>query len=231
MAFANDGYEVLPVFRPAEILALHDDVTEHIDRVANALHLPFEASAPDAPFAERLERIAKHDPSHANLLRIALCTDAHRGRRFSGLLNHAALKAAAEELAGVPLGEPIMRLRANVPTLTRARSGWHSDVALLEGTCNTVRIAAWIPLMDAGPGNGGLEVAVGRRDAPLPHEKGSNEFHIPDAALEGLPKAPLDCPLGGCVFLDRFTPHRALPNTSEEARLSVVIWMKAATLH
>jgi len=228
MAYAEDGYEVAALFEPGFVADLQQDVTEHIDRIARALHLPFAASEPGAPFADRLERIARNDQSLAELLRVAVCTDAHRGPRIAPLAEHPAIRERAEAMAGVKLDEAVMRLRANVPALSRRRHGWHSDVAVHDGTsCSKVRIACWLPLMDAGPDSGGLEMATGRRTGPLPHER-ERSFEIPDAEIEHLPKAHVDCPAGSAIFMDRFTPHRALPNTTDKARLAVVIWMKSA---
>jgi hypothetical protein len=225
--YAATGFAVLPLFEPAEIEALRADVTEHIDRVAKALHLPFEASRPDAGFAERLEAIARDDQSHANLLRVALCTDAHRGPRFEQLVAGGRLQEGASELVGTKLGAPVIRLRANIPTLSRHRHGWHSDVSQIGADlCSRIRIAAWLPLMDAGPDSGGLEIAIGMRTAPIPHDEISNE--IPEAALEGMPRHAADCPMGSAVFVDRYTPHRALPNTSDGARIALVMWLREA---
>jgi hypothetical protein len=226
--YREAGFVAAPVFSPAEIEALRADVTAHIDRVAHALHLPFAASRPEAGFAERLEAIARDDQSHANLLRVALCTDAHRGPRFTRLIEEGRLQARAAEIAGVALGEPVIRLRANVPTLSRLRHGWHSDVSQI-GTDpgSRIRIACWLPLMDSGPDSGGLEFVVGMRDAPIAHEMG-RDFEIPEAAIEGLPRAAPHCAMGDCLFMDRFTPHRALPNHSDAARLALVMWLKEA---
>ncbi len=126
--YGEAGFVAAPVFSPAEIEDLRADVTEHLDRVARALHLPFAASRPEAGFGERLEAIARDDPSHANLLRVALCTDAHRGPRFTRLIEEGRLHAKAAEIAGMAVSEPVIRLRANVPTLSRVRHSWHSDV-------------------------------------------------------------------------------------------------------
>ncbi len=186
--FKTDGYAVLPVFDPERVRAAERDISDHIDRLSHALHLPFETSHPDAPLGERLDRISAHDRSQANLLRIALCTDAHRGPRL-----HA----------------------------------WHSDVSADDGTdCGGVRISAWLPLSDAGPETGGLELIPGRRTAPMAHR--GEQAHVIDAAqLDRLPRVRPACPAGHVLFLDRFTPHRSLP-PGPQARFALVIWMKVS---
>jgi ectoine hydroxylase-related dioxygenase (phytanoyl-CoA dioxygenase family) len=228
MSFETEGYALRPLFAPALIASLQAAVLAHIDRVAGALYLPFDHSEPNAPLAERLDRIAARDPSYANLLRIAACTDAHRAPSFAALATHAALGSCIREFLG---GEPealIMRLRANISSLTAERERWHSDVALMDGSaCSRVRLTCWIPLMDAGPDSGGLELVVGRRSSPLPHAHNAGRFEISEADLPDSPRVQPYCPAGSVVFLDRYTPHRALPNHSGGARWSLVVWVRA----
>lgn len=227
MSFATKGYAICPVLPPEEVVALREDVTDQIDRVARALHLPFEKSEPDAPFAERLERIARKERTYADLLRLAVATDAHRGPRILPMMEDRRIRDRAEALAGCTLGKPVMRLRINVPTLAARRHPWHSDrIFESDDESCKVRITCWIPLMDAGPGNGGLELIPGKRDAAIPHIR-EGRFLIPDDAVAGLPTVQADCPIGSALFLDRYTPHRALPNDSDGARIALVIWLKA----
>lgn len=122
-----------------------------------------------------------------------------------------------------------MRLRANIPRMPEARRNWHSDVAIDDGTdCSKVRLTCWIPLMDAGPDSGGLEIVPGRRAAPFTHRnEGAGLYSIPDATLTDVPRAQPFCPVGSVIFLDSFTPHRGLPNTSGRERWSLVIWFRA----
>jgi ectoine hydroxylase-related dioxygenase (phytanoyl-CoA dioxygenase family) len=227
MTFATHGYTVRQLFAPGLIAVLHTDILAHMDRVAHALHLPFENSEPDAPLAERLDRIAARDPSLASLLRIAACTDAHRAPALRALSEDAVLSRCIRELLERPPEELIMRLRANVPALPAERQPWHSDVALADGSsCSRVRLTCWIPLMDAGPGSGGLELVTGRRSSPFTHRQKEGRFEIPEGDLAGLPRLQPDCPAGSVLFMDSYTPHRALPNHSGRARWSLVIWVK-----
>lgn len=226
-SFAEQGHATLSLFDPATVRAAQADIAEHIDRVAHALHIPFEDSFPDAPLGQRFQRIWSRDRSLANLLRLAVCTDAHRGPQLQALATAPELKRAAERLAGRPLGDSIQRVRAGIDIFPEHRHAWHSDVARDDGTsCGRVAITAWIPLADAGPDSGGLEVIPGRRTAPLPHNAGRSHT-IDEDALEGLPRIRPSCPAGSALFLDRFTPHRSL-NAATEARFALVIWMKAA---
>ena len=224
--FAEQGYAALPVFDAEEVRAAAGDIAEHIDRVARALYLPFEASCPEAPLSERIDRVYERERSVANLLRVAVCTDAHRGERLQALANDPRLIDTAEELSDRALAGRIVRVRASIACFPEHRHAWHSDVARDDGTgCGKVVVTAWIPLSDAGPESGGLEIAAGRQPAPLA-SAGDEGFEIPEWRLAGLPRVRPDCPAGTALFLDRFTPHRTLP--TKATRFALVVWMKAA---
>ncbi len=224
--FAEQGYAALPVFDAEEVRAAAGDIAEHIDRVARALYLPFEASCPGAPLGERIDRVYAKERSVANLLRVAVCTDAHRGERLQALANDPRLIDTAEELSDRALAGRIVRVRASIACFPEHRHAWHSDVARDDGTgCGKVVVTAWIPLSDAGPASGGLEIAAGRQPAPLA-SAGDEGFEIPEWRLAGLPRVRPDCPAGTALFLDRFTPHRTLP--TKATRFALVVWMKAA---
>lgn len=226
--FRDQGYATVPLFDPGMIVAAQADIAEHIDRVSRALYLPFEESWPDAPLGTRLDRIWQDDRGRANLLRLAVCTDAHRGPRLQAIANAANLRSMAEHLAGRAIAGTVLRIRASIGVFPEHKHKWHSDVAIDDGSsCGRVCITAWIPLCDAGPDQGGLEVAVGRRGAPLEHIR-DRGYSIDEAQLVGLPRVQPSCPAGSVLFLDRFTPHRSLP-AGQEARFALVIWMKAAS--
>lgn len=226
-AYQANGFAVAALFDPQQVRDARRDIAEHIDRVSRALYLPFAASCPEEPLETRFQRIWQHDRSHANLLRLAVCTDAHRGEQLQALVNSPELKEAAEQLAMQRLGRSVVRIRASIDVFPQHLHDWHSDVARNDGTdCGSVRITAWIPLGDAGPGNGGLELVPGQRASPLPHSE-ERGFVIPEAELAELPKLRPSFPAGSVLFLDRFTPHRSLPAGSE-ARFALVVWMKAA---
>lgn len=224
--FAEQGYAAVPLFDPALVRTAVEDIAEHIDRVARALYLPFEQSCPDVPLAERIDRVYERERSVANLLRVAVCTDAHRGARLQALANDPRLIGAAEELSHRALSGKIVRARASIACFPEHRHAWHSDVARDDGIgCGKVVVTAWIPLSDAGPENGGLEIAAGRQPAPLASD-GDDGFEIPEWRLAGLPRVRPECPAGTALFLDRFTPHRTLP--AKATRFALVVWMKAA---
>ncbi|AJA09456.1 hypothetical protein SKP52_12835 [Sphingopyxis fribergensis] len=224
--FCEQGHAAVPLFEPDLVRMAAADIAEHIDRVARALYMPFEQSCPDAPLSERIDRIYAKERSVANLLRLAVCTDAHRGERLQALANDPRLIETAERLGGRKLSGKIARVRASIACFPEHRHAWHSDVARDDGTgCGKVVVTAWIPLTDARPERGGLEIAAGRQPAPLA-SMGDDGFEIPEWRLADLPRVQPECPAGTVLFLDRFTPHRTLP--AKATRFALVVWMKAA---
>lgn len=225
-AYQQSGYAAVPLFDPVMVRDAATDISDHIDRISRALYLPDAAGLPDTPLTERIDRIWENDRSHAALIRQAICTDAHRGPRLQALAQSPVLKAVAEDLAAHRLADSVVRVRASIACFPEHRHPWHSDVARDDGTrCGSVLITAWIPLSDAGPKTGGLEIIPGRRATPMAQE-GAEGFSIPEDSIAALPRVAPVCPAGSVLFLDRFTPHRTLAVT--EARFSLVIWMIAA---
>jgi len=157
---------------------------------------------------------------------VAICTDAHRGPRLQAIANDPRLRAEAERIGERALAGQVVRVRASIASFPEHRHAWHSDVARDDGVaCGQVWTTAWIPLCDAGPGNGGLEIIPGRQPAPLASQT-DNGLRITEEAIAGLPRLQPECPAGTVLFLDRFTPHRTLP--ADRARFALVVWMKAA---
>jgi hypothetical protein len=66
----------------------------------------------------------------------------------------------------------------------------------------------------------------GAYDAPYPHQQTEDGsiFVSPDR-LPDAPRATLPCPAGEVIFLDRFLPHRILPNRSTCIRGTLVLWV------
>jgi hypothetical protein len=226
------GFRVVDLFGQDEVDAMGAAISETIDRVAKALRTPYEDSEPEAGLFDRLQRLAKRNSVYASALLSAVYADAHLDPRIAQLADDQRLLAAIAQQCGPfePRGMTI-RVRCSVPAITKTLHGWHSDVALTapvraDSTCHTVLGACWIPLRDVDPASGSLEVVTTRLPAPLAHERHTGSYVINEALLEGLPRQATSVRAGQAVVIDRFTPHRSLPNTSEQVRWSVVAWVK-----
>lgn len=227
-AFADDGWALRPVLGSGEVAGLRDAVSAHLDRVVDALLVPRAETHPDAGLDQRLERIAAgDDPSLAALLATAVGTDAQRDPAIASLVDHPAVHAAVGELTGREVDGGTVRVRCNVPSLPTRREPWHTDVVVDDGLpCSRVRTTCWIPLVDVGPGVGGLEVASGRRSAAPTHEPMGPGLGISQDDLGPGERVAVACSAGDGVFLDRFTPHRTSVPADGRVRWSVVLWLR-----
>jgi hypothetical protein len=228
-----NGYELVEdVFTPGEIAGFRVAVGETIDRLARGFLTPFEASRPELPVDLRLEEIARRDLAYAAALLHGVLADAQRDPRIAGLPRHPKLRALIEErLRPLQVTGTDLRVRANVPSLAGSRHRWHQDVTDLTPTasaCETVRLACWIPMSDVDERTGCLELVPEVFEAPFAHESGdAGSYFIRDERLAAYPKVAVPMALGSALFLDRLTPHQALPNRSDTVRWSLVLWVKA----
>lgn len=227
MTFHTNGFECRPLLSREDVANLQDVITDQLDRVARALLKPYSETAADVGLEERIEQIALHDLSFAGLLGDAIATDAHRHPNALRLAEDPRIKAVAESVTGAFVTAKTFRFRYSSSVLSGKRQNWHSDVAQMDGgACSKTNCAIWIPLSDAGIQTGGLEIARGKWDAPLLHDAIPGAFVISDAALAHTEKMCPVVPAGHGLFIDRFTPHRALENLSGKTRWSFVIWMQ-----
>jgi ectoine hydroxylase-related dioxygenase (phytanoyl-CoA dioxygenase family) len=228
----QNGFEILEnVLDPATILSFRSAIGDTIDRFARAMRAPFEASYPNDPLEERLDRAAAKDRVYSLALFRAALADAHRDPRIEAVSTHRRLSALIDDLLG-PMrrtGQTI-RARASVSAFSPAQSPWHQDVVRESATgCGTVRFACWIPLSDVDASSGALEVAPGAWMAPLPHleDAEGGRFRIPEEQLpEQRHIIPVRC--GDVLVIDRFLPHRSLHVTGTRARWAIVMWVKGA---
>jgi ectoine hydroxylase-related dioxygenase (phytanoyl-CoA dioxygenase family) len=229
----SNGYSVArQVLAPLDLSGMREAIHETIDRAAYALRTPFEESAPDAPFDQRLERVAERDAAYATALFHAVMADVHRDARLQALASHEGLRdLVARTLQPLRIAGQAIRPRAVVPSLSHAASPWHQDVlrpSRSPDSCGSVRLACWIPLADVDEKSGALEVVPGTWNAPLPHvTNGAGQFHIPEEHLPVEARRAVPMLAGDVLVLDRFVPHRSLPVRAGRVRWAVVMWVKA----
>jgi ectoine hydroxylase-related dioxygenase (phytanoyl-CoA dioxygenase family) len=226
MPITSCGYAVgTGMFTAAEIHQMQTGITETINRLARGFLTPYETSCPEAPFVERLEHVAQQDRAYAVALVHGVFADAHHDPRLADLAAHPRLMDAVTRLAAPwQITGQIIRVRVNIPSFPQTRSPWHQDAT---DQHSPIVMACWIPLVDATDVNGTLEVLPGVYEEPYPHQQtAEGKFYLPQEVLPGTPPCALPCPAGDVLFLDRFLPHRTLPNHTTTIRWSVVMWLK-----
>ena len=220
------GYAVgTGIFTSAEIHQMQTGITETVNRIARGFLTPYETSCPESSLAERLERVAQQDRAYAVALVHGVFADAHHDPRLAGLAEHPRPMDAVNQLAAPwQLTGQIIRVRMNIPSFPQTRSPWHQDASDLR---SPIVLACWIPLVDATYANGTLEVLPGVYEEPYPHQHtAEGKFYLPPEVLPDMPPRTLACPAGDVLFLDRFLPHRTLPNQTTTIRWSLVMWLK-----
>ena len=230
MAITPCGYAVgTGIFTPTEIHQMQTGITETINRIAGGFLTPYETSHPELAFEERLERVARQDRAYATALVHGVFADAHRDPRLAAVAEHPRLLDAVTRLvAPRRVTGQVIRVRVNIPSFPQTRSPWHQDAT---DHRSSVAMACWIPLVDATHANGTLEVLPGGYEEPYPHQQTvEGKFYIPPEVLPDTPPLTLTCPAGDVLFLDRFLPHRTLPNQTTTIRWSLVMWLKGQLL-
>jgi ectoine hydroxylase-related dioxygenase (phytanoyl-CoA dioxygenase family) len=110
---------------------------------------------------------------------------------------------------------------------------WHQDSGYFEPHCDdNLIVTVWIPLVDATPENGCLQVMPrAHREGVFRHwANGPGGFLIIDD--EDLPPAQrpvtVPVPLGGALFMSNCTPHCSTPNNTDVVRWSLDLRYQSA---
>lgn len=129
---------------------------------------------------------------------------------------------------------PIHNLRAKLPWCLSQNPftnvPWHQDYGATDPADESVAlVTAWVPITQASPHHGGLQVIPGsHRLGWLPHRRGE---HGPEVCADGLAirmaqhldlqPLSINARPGDVVLFDQFTLHRGLPNQSNRCRWSL----------
>ena len=234
--FDTEGYLIIDdLFDDADLQPVIDDVSAEIDRLANELVASGELSQTYAEmgFTSRLTAITNEtDGVLTPILSGKLATSG-----IFGLLTNPKLLDAVESLVGSEIiAASAYRLRPKLPYLEDAVVPWHQDSAFFEPYCDTSLIlTVWIPLVDATPERGCLQVVPRRHKGEIvPHhlpeglhggllQIKSNDFSDDDVVTAPVPK-------GGALLLTNRTPHRSIENVSDIIRWSMDLRYQSASL-
>ena len=138
---------------------------------------------------------------------------------FHALQHHPALVGLLEKLFDGPvLPHPRLIGRTIFPKRESFTTPPHQDFIPIQGTAETY--TAWFPLHDLPPTMGGLEVAAGAHRGGVYNFQpalGAGGLAITDSfEWTGGPFAQ-----GDVLFFHSMMPHRGVPNTGEQLRLSI----------
>lgn len=172
-------------------------------------------------FDTRLAKITEQ--SNAVFQRVF--SGVHTGPALFDLLVNTKLLDIAESLVGPEIMcHPAYRVRPKLPEHERTLVPWHQDAGYMEPKCDSVlQLTIWIPLIDATVENGCLEVMPhAHRDGVFQHRH-SERFYleIPEDKLPDVNPVVVPVKFGSVLLLTNLTPHRSIPNVSNQVRWSV----------
>ena len=227
--YRTEGYLLVEdAIDPAVFDRLIAEINAIVDTAAQEAHAAGELSElhTDSPFAKRLVHIHSQLADPEPLLRQV--NGKLKTEGMFAILTQPALLDIVESVIGPEiLAHPQFNLRAKLPNQDATVVPWHQDLGYLQPDAEeTFMVNFWIPLVDATPENGCMEVIAGSNRAPLiGHEHGLG----PGANFKGItdqylpPGDQVSCPLqvGGVLLIQHKTIHRSIPNLSDHIRWSL----------
>lgn len=219
---ALDGQDLEPLIADFEAL---------VDEIARQLHTQRKISRlyEEQPFERRIAELTREA---GVALQGQVSFPANLRRPLFDFLHNAHLLDWVESLIGPEIYcNPTHHVRPKLPEPLMSKgfdqwvqkSPFHQDAAvLLPEADHTLIVTTWIPLVDATPDNGTLQVYPGlhkgeiRRHVRCPYGWRIAEEIMP----EGKP-VTLPVKRGGMVLLHCRTPHGSGPNLSDHVRWSL----------
>ena len=221
---------VKSVLHESELNPVVDELEDWVDRRACELHTAgkIQNLYPDASFDTRFGLLFEQCKEIGDGLDIS----ASRGKAMFEFLHNKNLLDTVESLVGPEITcNPIQHARTKPPTAYEGRTGpsfhvvpWHQDAGVMMPEAEVSNIVTcWLPLGDATVEMGCMQALPSVFNLGyLSHFK--EEAATVTIRSEVLPSInPMDlvCYKGDVVLLNKFTPHRSVPNASDRCRWSL----------
>jgi phytanoyl-CoA hydroxylase len=228
--FHDDGYLILrDLLSPGTTRPLMEELDQKVDVLAAEAvrqgKLDPAQTFPDAPFSTRLALVTAAS-SERNWIWQQIQGKRQKTAGMFTLRTAPALLDVVESLVGPEiLAHPQTVLRAKLPDHEETVVPWHQDLAYLvpEEAGDTLVVNFWIPLVNATPANGCMQVLRGsHRAGLLPHThresiyKGVAEADLPEGEV-----VTCEVDVGDALMTMERLLHRSIPNTTDTVRWSV----------
>ncbi len=222
--FYEYGYLLIEdALAPEDLKPLMTEFEAIVDEGAAQLYADGEIDSEfkSEGFDTRLAKITEQ--SNAVFQRVF--SGVHTGPALFDLLVNTKLLDIAESLVGSEIMcHPAYRVRPKLPEYERTLVPWHQDAGYMEPKCDSVlQLTIWIPLIDATVENGCLEVIPHAHRAGVFQHRHSARFYleIPEDKLPDVDPVIVPIKFGSVLLLTNLTPHRSIPNVSNQVRWSV----------
>ncbi|MBI5094716.1 MAG: phytanoyl-CoA dioxygenase family protein [Candidatus Hydrogenedentes bacterium] len=232
--FLREGYLVVEdLFTDADLQPVIGEINEEVTRRAGEAVSAGELSSvfAEAGFERQLTLISREtDKVARSIWNGILC-----GPAIFNLIRHPKLLDVAESLCGPELiASSVYRLRPKIPHYGFGAVPWHQDSGYFEPYCDKALVlTVWLPLVDATPENGCLEVIPRKHQG----EVAAHTTHAPTGYLvireDAMPQGPsVLAPVrkGGALLLTNRTPHASGLNTTDIVRWSMDLRYQSAAL-
>ncbi|XP_062616942.1 uncharacterized protein LOC134278659 [Saccostrea cucullata] len=230
--FFEEGYILVEDFfdTEKELDPVREAINKLVDGLAKKLHDAGKIKKlyKEFGFFERLTKIEAEFPG-ANIL---LHKMGKLPQAFRDLWSNDRLLNVIEQLIGPDIAtSPVWNLRTKTPKNNATIVPWHQDSGYFDNQSYKVMIpTAWIPLLNTDDFNGGMQVAKGghRTGKVATHQCcWGNTWYVMLEEEEmqkslgvDMEKDVITCPVpyGGMLLFNNLTPHRSLPNISNQIR-------------
>jgi ectoine hydroxylase-related dioxygenase (phytanoyl-CoA dioxygenase family) len=232
--FHREGYLVVEaLFGDADLQPVIDEITAEIERRATELVAAGELSRSYAEegFETRLTRVT----AETEKLYWSICSGQLAGPGLFGLLAHPRLLDLAEDLMGPEIiASSAYRVRPKIPGFPHGVVPWHQDSGYFEPYCDrSLILTVWIPLVDATPERGCLQVIPRVHRGPVARHFSRPDLRYLIITEEDLPAGEVvTVPVrkGGALLLTNRTPHCSIDNTVDVVRWSLDFRYQSAGL-
>lgn len=205
-----------------------EEYNAHIDARALELHAEGKISElfENEPFERRLATICKENTEIFGGLDIMRL----RGKATFDFLHNERLLDVVEGIVGPEITcSPIQHIRAKLPHGISPTNKdvhvrpWHQDAGVtLEEADPYLILTVWIPLVDATPENGCLEVLPRVQGTGLlRHHRVSTGTAIVPEEMPNTEGVPLPVRKGDLILMHKETPHRSTLNLTDGTRWSM----------
>lgn len=238
--FEEDGYLVVEdVLDPqADLQPVLDEYSALLDRLVDELIASgkLRSRYADLPFAERLTQVclegglvlSRHFDISLPQSGVTYDTPIHLGPAVFRLLTNPRLLDVVESVVGPEIySNPVQHIRTKLPPKVFAAGAqanglvgkveWHQDngVVLPEADEATI-LTVWLPLTDATPENGCLQVI------PRSHRRGlldhcpADQLRIPATLIPIEQAVPVPMRAGSALLMNQRTVHASMDNVTED---------------
>ncbi|MCC6446686.1 MAG: phytanoyl-CoA dioxygenase family protein [Armatimonadetes bacterium] len=232
--FYREGFLALEdVFTDSDLQPVIDEINEEIDRRAREMAASgsLSKSYEEEGFETRLTRIT----AETDRLYYSICSGQLDGPGVFSLLTNPKMVDIAESLVGPEIiASSVYRLRPKIPGFPHGVVPWHQDSGYFEPFCDkSLVLTAWIPLVDATPERGCLQVIPRAHTGEVVRHRVHSSLPYLEIPPEAIPEGDwLTVPVrkGGVLLLTNRTPHASIENITDVIRWSADLRYQNADL-